>query len=105
MKDDRTIICLILLEFWTVSLGKLSETTLQPFFFGASHGNGNTYVSGGFSLKPFSRPAFPTVFTNMDSDDSKDASIFDAFKFAGLEFSRRKGGKNHTSAVNEKLLS
>ncbi|TGO76192.1 hypothetical protein BELL_0169g00120 [Botrytis elliptica] len=59
----------------------------------------------GFTLKPFSRIAFPTLSTNMDPDNYKDASTFDGFRFAGPEFSSRSKGRIHASAVDEKFLS
>ncbi|KAL3709559.1 hypothetical protein TMatcc_003349 [Talaromyces marneffei ATCC 18224] len=59
----------------------------------------------GMNLKPRSRIAFAAASTNMDPDNYKDASSFDAFRFAGPDFSHRSEGRVKAAVFDEKFLS
>ncbi|KAF2656935.1 putative cytochrome P450 [Lophiostoma macrostomum CBS 122681] len=52
-----------------------------------------------------SRIVFPAVGINMDPENYEDASIFDPFRFAGPEHSRRSKGRVGSSVIDEKFLS
>uniref|UniRef100_A0A093Y6M0 Ent-kaurene oxidase n=1 Tax=Talaromyces marneffei PM1 TaxID=1077442 RepID=A0A093Y6M0_TALMA len=59
----------------------------------------------GMNLKPRSRIAFAAASTNMDPDNYKDASSFDALRFAGPDFSHRSEGRVKAAVFDEKFLS